>query len=85
MLEKIKELKIYYHGIAIDVENINNLCHIYNIIVENLKLYFKKYGIHKKIGADNGSKFVNKKVKDLFDKNNITFVNGKPTTLIHRE
>ena len=48
------------------------------IIVEKLKLYFKKYGIPKQIGADNISEFTNKKVKDLLDKNNIAFIRGKP-------
>ena len=44
MLEKIKELKIYFHGIAVGVENINNLCHIY--IQKNL-LFTKETLVNK--------------------------------------
>jgi len=32
----------------------------------------------QEIGSDNGSEFVNKKVKNLLEKNNILFVHGKP-------
>ena len=39
MLEKIKELKIFYHGINYDVENINNLCKI--CVQKNIKFYIR--------------------------------------------
>ena len=35
-------------------------------ISEKLNIYFRKYGIPKEIGTDNGSEFNNKNVKKLF-------------------
>ena len=37
ILDKIKELKIFYHGIYYDIENIINICHI--CIQKNLQFY----------------------------------------------
>ena len=48
------------------------------IICEKLEHCFKTIGVPKQIGSDNGSEFVNKKVKNLLNKNNIKFIHGKP-------
>ena len=47
-------------------------------IVELLKKTFKKFGKPEQILGDNGSEFINKKVIKLLDKENISFIHGKP-------
>ena len=38
---------------------------------------WEQHSENKQIGSDNGSEFLNKKVKTLLNKNNIMFVHGK--------
>ena len=144
MIDVINEIKIFYHGIKYDVENINRLCNVCiqkkvefykrepckliimneprdryiidltfltyelydgtdyryllnivdhfskylvsyliekknaKIICDKLEDCFKTIGVPKQIGSDNGSEFVNKKVKKLLNENHIKFIHWKP-------
>ena len=47
-------------------------------IVSKLKLCFDKYGISEQLYCDNGTEFINKKVQNLLDKENIVLIKGMP-------
>ena len=49
-----------------------------NVITDKLKKCFEIFGKPEQNGTDNGSEFVNKKVKKLLSENKFQFVHGKP-------